>query len=112
MLTSRSSTQARRTPRSAWVPICDDQALVRAGFRAILESKEDLELVVKLAITEATVKTDISSIQRKLGLCDRTAAALVLIGGGIGGAQVVGGALTVGAAVTAIRLGEPEALPA
>jgi drug/metabolite transporter (DMT)-like permease len=40
-----------------------------------------------------------------------TAAALILIGGGIGGAQLVGGALVVGAATAAIRLQRLEVMP-
>ncbi len=68
------------------VLLADDQALIRAGFRALLEHSEDLlvvgeatdgEQAVSLFLSPFTAKTHVSRIMTKLAARDR--AQLVVI---------------------------------
>jgi DNA-binding NarL/FixJ family response regulator len=74
------------------IVIADDQAVVRSGFRAILEDEPDLDVVgdaedglaaVEVArrrsadIEEATVKSHVSSVLLKLGLQSRVQAVIL-----------------------------------
>ena len=47
------------------------------------EIREEIEAHLRLAITEKTVKTHVSSILQKLGVADRTAAAVLAIRQGL-----------------------------
>ena len=75
------------------VLLADDQALVRAGFRALLNAEPDIEVVAeglsnheiaaRLTLGETTVRTHVSSILAKLQLASRTQAALYALREGL-----------------------------
>lgn len=59
------------------VLIADDQAMVRTGFRLIIEAEPDLQVVAEAEITGtrhlslSTVKTHLAAIQQKIGARNR-----------------------------------------
>ena len=71
------------------VLIADDQAMVRAGFAALLDAQDDIEVVGQaengehLVVAEQTVKTHIGRILAKLDLRDRAQAVVVAYESGL-----------------------------
>ena len=57
----------------------------REVLRLVVEGFANKQIARRLAITEKTVKTHVSSILQKLGVADRTAAAVLAIRQGLVG---------------------------
>ena len=74
---SAATASTATAPRTRLV-IVDDHDLARAGLRSILDSEPQMEVV-----GEATVRSHVSSILRKLQLASRTQAALYALREGL-----------------------------